>query len=81
MDTLPFPQKFIAACGHLNEQPPHIRPLDANAEHDFRSSLSAEQIDFRLSRPGDMDVRRFVVGRVNDEPEAMRAMDDNHGSI
>jgi hypothetical protein len=51
MDTLPFPQKFIAARSHLNEQSPHIRPLDANAEHDLRISPSTEQIDFRLSRP------------------------------
>jgi hypothetical protein len=67
--------------GHLGEQAPHVRPFDANTEYDFGRPVGAKQVDFRLSRPGDMDVRRFVILRVDDKPKTVSAMDDNHSFI
>ena len=64
----------------LDEQTPHVRAFDASTEHDLRYSEDAGQIDFRLSWPGDMDMSRFMVERVNDEPEAMCAVNDDHGA-
>jgi hypothetical protein len=81
MDTLPFPQKIVATRYRLGEQTPHIRPLDADTELDLRRSAGPKQIDFRMSRASDMDMRWFVVERVDDEPEAIRTMHDDHGSI
>ena len=66
---------------HLTEQAAHIGPLDADAGDHLRHPVGAEQIDFRLSRPGYVDVRRFVIERVDDEPEAVGAMNDNNESI
>lgn len=37
-------------------------------------------IDLRLPHAGDADVGRFVVERVDDEPEAVDAVDDGHTS-
>ena len=65
----------------LIEQTPHVRAFDANAEHDSRHPIATEQIDFRLSRPGDMNMGWLVIEGIDDETEAMRAMNDNHGAI
>jgi hypothetical protein len=51
MDTPPFTQEGVAVRGHLGEQAPHIRPLDADAEHELRRAIGAQQIDLRLSCP------------------------------
>jgi hypothetical protein len=79
MDTLPFLEEFVAMRGHFGQQPPHIRPADGGAENDLRRAGGAEEIDFRLSCPGDVDVRRLMVECLDDEPEAERAMDHDHG--
>jgi len=81
MNPLPLLQKLVSALNHLTEQTPHIGPLDADAENHLRLAVGAAQIDFRLSRPGYVDVRRFMIERVDDEPEAVGAMNDNHYSI
>ena len=46
--------------------------------YDFGYAIRHKQVDFRLSRPGNVDVGRFVIERVDDEPEAVGTMDDNH---
>jgi hypothetical protein len=80
MNPFPLSQKLVSALGHLTEQAAHIGPLDADAGDHLRHAGGAEQIDFRLSRPGYVDVRRFMIECVNDEPEAVGAMNDNHHS-
>jgi hypothetical protein len=81
MDTLPFKQKIVAPRGCLGQETPHIRPFYAGTEDDLGRSGGAEQIDPGVPSAGDMDMGRFVIERVDDEPEAERAMDDHHGLI
>jgi hypothetical protein len=81
MNALLFPQEIVAMGDRLGEQAPHVRPPYADAEYDVRHSVSTQKIDFRLSRPGDVEMGRFVVERIDDEPEAVRAMDDNHAAM
>jgi hypothetical protein len=81
MDALPFTQKLLATSSRLGEQTPHVRPPDANTEHNLRPSGGTKEIDFRLSRARDMNMGRLVIERVDNEPEAERAMDDHHDRI
>jgi hypothetical protein len=81
MDTLPFLQKIVAARDCLSNEAPHVRPLDADAGHHFGRAIGSKQVDFRLSRSGDVDMRRFVIDGVDNEPEAVSAVDDNHRLI
>jgi hypothetical protein len=81
MNPLPHLQKLISPLEHLCDQAAHIGPLDADAEHHFGRAARAEQVDFRLSGPGDVDVRRFMIECVNDEPEAVSAVNDNQCPI
>lgn len=43
--------------------------------------IRTKEVDLRLSHSSDMDVCRLVIGRVNDEPEAMSTMDDDHALL
>jgi hypothetical protein len=52
MNTLSFPQEVVTALDHLGDQAPHVGPFDADAEHDFGSTIASKQVDFRLS--GDL---------------------------
>ena len=63
---------------HLGNQAPQGRASDANTVYHLGRAIWPQKIDLRLPIPGDVDVRRFVVERLDDEPEAVRAMDDNH---
>jgi hypothetical protein len=81
MDALPLAQEIVTMRQHFFEQAPHVGPLDAHAEHRHGRPASAKQVDLRVSRPGYMDMGRFVVGCVDDEPKAMGAMDDDHRFI
>ncbi len=74
MNSLPFPQQVIPPRDRLCHQTPHVRTLDTDAAHKFGRPLRPEQIDFRLSRAGDVAMRRF------DEAEAVRTVDDDHRS-
>jgi hypothetical protein len=78
MDALPFLQEFLTALDRHGYQPSHIGPLDTDARHDLGRAIRPKKVDFRLSCSGDVDMGRFVVERVDDEPEAMSPMDDNH---
>jgi hypothetical protein len=81
MNALPFPQEVVTALDHLGDQAPHVGPFDADAEHDFGSTIASKQLDFRLSGLGDVDMCWFMVERVDDEPKAVSTVDDNHASI
>jgi hypothetical protein len=81
MDALPFLQKDVTVLDHLGDEAPHIGSLDANTRHDSGYTIRPKQVDFRLSRPDDVDTGRFMIERVDDEPEAVSTMDDNHGLI
>ena len=64
---------------HLGHQATHIGSLDPDTRHDFGGTIGPNQIDFRLSRPSDVNVGRFMIKRVDHEPKAMSPIHDNHG--
>ena len=66
---------------HFGHQPPLVRSLDANEVDRFGSAIGANQVDLRLPRPGDMNMSRFMIERVDDEPETVGAVNDNHEEI
>jgi hypothetical protein len=78
MDTLPLKNEIAATRDRLGEQTSHLRTFDANAEHDFRHGARAKQVDLSLPSPDYMNVRWFVIERVDDKPKAMRAVDHSH---
>jgi hypothetical protein len=80
MNTLPLTNERVATRGGLRKQTPHRRALDSNAEHDLRPTTRAEQVDLGLSGANDMEMGRIVIERVDDEPEAMRAMRSRCGA-
>jgi hypothetical protein len=81
MDTLPFPQEFVTMGDHFGEKAPHVCPFDSNAEHKFRHSVTAQQVNFRLPRPGHMNMGRFMIEAVDHKSKAMGAMNGDHPSI
>ncbi len=73
MDTLPFLQELFAVLGHNRHQPPHVGLLDTNDRDKFLLVSSAGQIDLRLPRAGNVNMRWVMFRRVNHEPEAVGA--------
>jgi hypothetical protein len=80
MNALPFLKKVVATLSNFGNEPPKVGTLDADAGNDLWIAASAQQVDFRLPWPGDVNMHRFVIGRVNDKPEAVGAVNDNHAS-
>jgi len=64
----------------IRQTAPKVGTLDADAGHDLRITVRPQQIDFRLPGSGDVNMRRFVIGGIDDEPEAMGTVNDNHAS-
>ncbi len=64
--------------GHLVHQPAHVGPLDSDTLDRLRCAAWTEQVDLRLSRPGDVDMGRLMILRVDYEAEAMGTVDDDH---
>jgi len=62
----------------LSHQPAHVSALDADALDHFWLPVRTEQIDFCLSRTGNVNMGRFMIQRVNHKPKAVGAVDDNH---
>ena len=81
MDTPPFDQKLIAPGHHFREQAAHFLPLDADTQHDLGFSIRTKQIDFRLLRSRDVNMRGVVIGRVDHEPKPKRPMDDDRSRM
>jgi hypothetical protein len=81
MDVLPLLKKLVASRCHFRHQAPHIGLLDSDHRDQFGIAARAGKIDLCLSWTGDMDVSRFMILGVNDEPEPVRSVNDNHGSI
>jgi hypothetical protein len=80
MNALPFLKKVIAAFLHLGHESPEVGTLDADAGHDLGIVVRPQQVDFRLPCSSDVNMRRFVIGGVDDEPEAVGAVNDNQRS-
>jgi hypothetical protein len=78
MDALPLPQEGVLSFGHLGDQASQRRASDTNTVYHLGCTIWRQEIDLRLAVPGDVDVRRFVVERLDDEPEAICAMNHNH---
>src|SRR5580704_2243253 len=81
MHSLPCLQEFLATPARLAKQATHIRPLDPDAPKHLRLAVGPKEVDFRLPRSGDMNMRRFVIECVDHEPEAVSAVDDDHRRI
>ena len=67
--------------GHDRHQPPHVGSLDTNHRDKFLLVFSAGQIDLRLPRAGNVNMRWFMIRRVNHEPEAVGAVNNNDADI
>jgi hypothetical protein len=78
MNTLPLAQEIVPMQPHFVKQAPHVRPLDTYAEHCLWRPGRSKQVNLRVSRAGHMDMGRFVIGRVDDEPEPMGAVNHDH---
>jgi len=81
MNTLPLTQKFVAALYDFTEQTPHVRPLDAHAEDNVRHPVIAQKVDFSRPMTNDVDMRRFVIERLNNKAKPIRSADDDHDAI
>ncbi|MDA3922480.1 MAG: hypothetical protein PF501_17645, partial [Salinisphaera sp.] len=55
-----------------------VRSRDADEIDRFGFAISTRQVDLRLTRSGDVDMCRFVICCVDDEPETVGAVNDNH---
>ena len=62
----------------FGEQTPHVGFLDADAEHQFRNAIPSDEIDLRVPVTDDVNVRRLVIGRVDDEAVAASTVHDDH---
>jgi hypothetical protein len=80
MNALPFLKKVIAVLDHLGDEAPKVGTLDPGAGHDFRITVRPPKVDFRLPCPRDVNMGRFMIGGVDDEPEAVSTVNDNHAS-
>jgi hypothetical protein len=78
MDALPFLQELATPIGHLRHQPPHVRLLDPDDENQLGPAIRPIKVDLRLTRSGDMDMRRVVIGGVDHEAETKRTVNDDH---
>jgi hypothetical protein len=80
MDPLPFLQEPVSARDHFGEQPPYVRPLHSDARHQLGLAFRSQKVHFRLALgPDDVDMRRLMIERIDDKPETVGPMDDNHG--
>jgi len=78
MDALPFIEKVAAALPYLGHEPAKVGTLDADTGYDLGIAVTPQQVDFRLACSCDVNVCRFVIGGVDDEPEAIGTVNDNH---
>ncbi len=67
--------------GHYRHQSPHVGSLDTNDRDKFLLVCSAGQIDLRLPRTGNVNMRWVMVRHVNHEPEAVGAVNNNRADI
>jgi len=65
---------------HLGHKSPKIGTLDTDAGHDLWIAVRPKQVDFRLPCSGDVNMSRFMIGGVDDEPETESTVNDNHAS-
>ena len=79
MNAPPFPQEHVLPFGHLGDQVPQDGAPDTDAIRHFRRAIRSQKVDLRLSGARDVEMRRFMVERVDDEPEAAGAVNDNQG--
>jgi hypothetical protein len=80
MDTLPFIQKPGLFDRDFVEDPSEVGTVDTDAVDQFRLSILAEQIDFRLPGAGDVDMSRLVILCVDNEAKAESPVNDDHAT-
>ncbi|ODS56831.1 MAG: hypothetical protein ABS40_08555 [Agrobacterium sp. SCN 61-19] len=81
MNALPFFHKPRLFHRNLVQDAAKIGTADPHAVDQFRFSVSTQQVYLRLSGPGDMNMRRLVILRVDHETEAESAMNNNHPTL
>ncbi len=65
----------------LRHQAPHLGSFDTDARNQVGLTIPSDEIDLCPPMPGNVDVRRFMVCRIDHEPKAVGAMHDNHCNI
>ncbi len=77
MNALPFSHQPRLFHRNLVQDAPKICPADPHAVDQFRFSVSTQQVYLRLSGPGDMNMRRLLILRVDHETEAESAVNND----
>ena len=67
--------------GHHRHQSPHVGSLDSNHRDKLLPVFGARQIDLRLPRADNMNMRWFMVRRGDHKPRAVGAVNNNHLNI
>jgi hypothetical protein len=78
MDSLPICQERVPTLYDLKHQAPHLIPLDADARDKLRPTAFSREVDLCAPGSGYVNMCRVMIGRVDHEPEAVRAMYDDH---
>ena len=81
MNAFPLSQKIIASFGNLSFQAPHVGLLDADHRNNFDISIRTDKVDLGLPWPGYMNMGRFMIERVDHEPEPMSTVNNYQFSI
>ena len=63
---------------HHRQQPSHVGSFDANHRDEFLVVFGACQIDLRLPGADNVNVRWFMVRRIDHKPEAVGAVNNNN---
>lgn len=70
-------QKLVAPHRGFFEQFAQFRPFDPDCVDKFDRAVGPVQIDLGVARADEMDMGRRMILRVDDEPIAMRTVDDD----
>jgi hypothetical protein len=81
MDPLPFRHQPGLFGRNFTHDASKVGPCNPDAVDQFRSTVSAKQVDLRLSGPCDVNMCRLMILRVDHEAEAESAMDNDHNRL
>lgn len=76
--SAPTPATTCLGNRDLGDQTTHVGSLDAYAEYNLRPAIRPKQIDFCLPLSRQVNMRWFVIRRVDDEPEAASTVYQDH---
>jgi hypothetical protein len=78
MYPLPLLQKVASMRRCFGHQTAHVRSFYADARDQMWQPAGSKQVDFRLSRTGNVHMRRLMIAHINNETKAVSTMNDDH---